>query len=155
MYIVGVLVTGSEAEIGAARVMAGLCDDPVIGKAINEMRWSVMQTHGVGASLLTSDRPVIMSNGLAYPGSFIILPIGPMSAFLAVRGEAEEAQFHEKPIAELVEVINHTVAWQAQDYVWGADDGQIGFVDERLGKGVPQFLGGGKPVYPKQRWDIE
>jgi len=114
-----------------------------------------MQTHSAATPLLSSDRPVIMSNGLVYRGSFIIVPIGPRFVFLAVKGEAEEAQFHELPAANLVEFINHTVCWQARDYVWGVDNGLMTFVDERLGKGVPQFLGGGKPVYPKQRWDIE
>jgi hypothetical protein len=44
---------------------ATIMDSPNVGVHLNQMRWSVRDITGAGLTLMTSDRPVLMTNGLA------------------------------------------------------------------------------------------
>jgi hypothetical protein len=54
---------------------------------INGMLWRLYQLENPRYPLLTSDRPVVMSNGFGYPESFILLPVTPLHVFLAANTE--------------------------------------------------------------------
>jgi len=109
-------------------------DSPTVGKFLNAMRWSIVTIRNPGHSLLTSDRPIYMTNGLDHPEAQIILPVGPAQLFIAVNTpEMEEALRTFDPHA-LLRQMNDKVAIQARRYVYDRDDRQLRFVANRLGR---------------------
>jgi hypothetical protein len=60
-----------------------IIDGPDLGNRINNMRWTVLKAQSPKFTLLTSDRPVLITNGLAYEHSQLILPISPFHVFFA------------------------------------------------------------------------
>jgi hypothetical protein len=84
--------------------------------------------------LLTSDRPIIMTNGLFMGDAHIVLPISPTHLFIAVR-RAETLEKFSSP-DELIRIANTKVAEQAIKFVYGIDDSRLYFVAGHLGKKV-------------------
>lgn len=100
------------------------------------MRWSTIEFNDTRHSLLTSDRPIIMTNGLVMQGAHIIIPISPTRIFFAVRQEDEATYraIRAIPPNQMIESVNEKMAGQARKYVYGRDDTQLRFVSKRLGK---------------------
>jgi hypothetical protein len=109
-------------------------DDQKIGTLLNGMKWRTLDVKAVGRPLFTSDRPVIMSNGVAHPGSHLLLPISPTRLFLATHHNADtERHFAEViPRRELVKACNRHVIRRAQKYAWNVDDSELDFVRKHL-----------------------
>jgi hypothetical protein len=62
------------AQIGAANFLADVIDNAQVGKTVFEMKWSRVDLSKSNHDLLTSDRPIDMSLGLADPKAYISLP---------------------------------------------------------------------------------
>lgn len=120
---------------GGAVLLQQIIDNPTIGKHINNMRWIVLKAHRPKFTLLTSDRPVVMTNGLKYENSQIILPISPWHVFIATNTEKTE-RFIESVFArgQMIQQVNERVTLQARKYVYALSDAQLTFVSRRLGK---------------------
>jgi hypothetical protein len=108
-----------------------------VGAAVMGMEWAVVQMKRLRFPLLTSDRPVVMSNGLAKPESHIVMPLSPDHIFVA----SNSAQTTSKLRAmarngSLASTLNDRMARQARKYVYGSDDQQLGFVENRLGQRI-------------------
>jgi hypothetical protein len=101
------------------------------------MRWSVATFENLKFELLTSDRPLVMTNGLATPEGHLALPISPDKIFLACNSAEIEQSIRAMPINELTNVMNTRVVEQARKYVYGTDDAQLRFVRNRFGKQSP------------------
>ena len=116
-----------------AVLLQDVIDSPTVGKFLNAMRWSIVTIQNPVHTLLTSDRPIYMTNGLDHPEAQIILPVGPAELFVAVNtAEMEDALRRSDPRA-LMRQMNHKVTTQARRYVYDGDDRQLRFVDNRLG----------------------
>ena len=63
------------------QVFYSLVDHDSVGGKINEMDWRVLQSPPAAPAFLTSDRPIIRTNGLDQEGDHIALPIGPRLLF--------------------------------------------------------------------------
>jgi hypothetical protein len=124
-----------------ARQLRGMIDLKQTGLVINMMAWHTVTFAGLRHPLLTSDRPVIMTNGLGYDHSHIVLPISPTQMFVAVRSSNTEKEIKAIPPVELAFRANDRIASQAMRFVYGIDDMQLRFVENRLGHGEPQFVG--------------
>jgi hypothetical protein len=124
-----------------ARTLQRLIDLRRVGAFINQMRWQTVSFNGLDHSLLTSDRPVIMTNGLKYADSHIVMPMGPAHLFLAANNTETEHQLRKLGARELAQRANDRVARQAKKYVYGRDGRQLRFVENRLGHGDVQFIG--------------
>jgi hypothetical protein len=136
-------------EKSSAIFLQQIIDMPNAGAHINNMRWSILTIDKPGFTFLTSDRPVVMSNGIKYPDSYIILPIGPRRMFLSVNTPEAEQQFHELALHKLVRAVNDKVVLQAQKYVYDTNDRQLRFVENRPGRGTPQLIvSNPEPVLP-------
>jgi len=105
-------------------------------REIITFNWYTANLESSGKHFLTSDRPIIMSNGLSGPNAHIAIPISPTTIFFAVRRQKLFEEIKERG-AELVQITNHKVAEQAVKYVYGIDDSQLYFIAARLGKKVP------------------
>ena len=107
-------------------------DNKRIGILLNSMRWRTINVAAAGRPLFTSDRPVIMSNGLAYVESHLLLPVSPTCLFLATNNPATENQLKAIPKRELVKMCNRYVVRRAQKYAWNRDNSEIDFVRKHL-----------------------
>lgn len=68
--------------IGRASVIAiqKVIDSPLMGGRLNAMRWSIVTFKNERYPLLTSDRPILMTNGLMKPGDHLAIPDRPANA---------------------------------------------------------------------------
>jgi hypothetical protein len=129
--------TGHPAGRASAMAMQKLIDSRLMGEHLNRMRWSIVWFDRPRRTLLTSDRPIIMTNGLVAPEDHLALPIGPRAVFVAATTERTERMLRSWDPRKLMEHVNDRVASQAVKYVWGVDDSQLRFVENRLGRMIP------------------
>jgi hypothetical protein len=87
-------------------------------------------------TMLTSDRPVIMTNGLAKPDDHLAIPLSPTILFVATWNRQTFGKIDTMGDDLTVKAVNSKVAEQAHDYVYGVDDRQLRFVMNRLGRRV-------------------
>lgn len=117
------------------RVVQTLADNRELGARINSMRWMVLSADRPKFELLTSDRPMLVTNGIGSPNGQIVMPISPTHVFVATNNielENEIRRVWKK--SDTIRRINDRVARQSRKYVWGKDDSQFSFVARRLGK---------------------
>jgi len=128
-------------EILKAELLQTIVDLPTVGAAINKMLWGVATLNDLRPRFLTSDRPVVLTNGIGFEMSHIIMPISPRALFVAVNTLLKLTQL-QQALREgtLLDHVNHTVAAQAQKFVYFHDDSQLGFIQDRLGKYPVQFI---------------
>jgi hypothetical protein len=116
------------------RVIQSLADNEELGRRINSMRWSVLSDTNPTFELLTSDRPMLATNGIGPPNGHLIMPISPFHVFVATNNV--ETENHIRTVwktGDAIAQINDRVASQARKYVYGTDDTQLSFVSKRLG----------------------
>jgi hypothetical protein len=128
-------------EILKAVFLRDIADLPNVGRRINGMLWSVVTLSELRPSFLTSDRPVVMTNGLAFEMAHIIIPISPRALFLAANNPRKLNQLQNALMdGALTDHVNHTVAAQAQKFVYFVDGSLLSFVEDRLGRYPAQFI---------------
>jgi hypothetical protein len=119
------------------RLLQHLIDNPVVGAGLNNMVWGMVQFHRACFPLLTSDRPVIMTNGIGYPQSHIVLPISPNKVFIAATTTQQMMELDKTlKLPSAPQRLNDLVARQSRRYVYAADDRQLRFVNNRLGQAL-------------------
>jgi hypothetical protein len=87
--------------------------------------------------LLTSDRPIMMTNGLQDPDAHLTLPIGPRKLFIASNRQNIVDEVANRKPDDLAAFVNDRVAKQARRFVIGLDDRQLRFVENRFGARLP------------------
>jgi uncharacterized protein DUF4238 len=116
------------------RVIQTLADNAELGRRINSMRWMVLSDTQPKFELLTSDRPMLITNGIGPPKGHLVMPISPFRVFVATNNV--ETENHIRTVwnnGDAIEQINNRVACQSRKYVYGSDDRQLAFVSKRLG----------------------
>lgn len=103
---------------------------------ITKMAWHVADFSGSNVRLLTSDRPLVMTNGLIHDNSHLALPISPTRIFLAVQRQTTFESLKALD-NQLLTISNTRVCEQAIKYVYGTDASQLYFIAGHLGKKVP------------------
>jgi hypothetical protein len=117
-----------------AILLQTVIDSPMIGNWINQMRWMVLHDARPPFLLLTSDRPIVMTNGIVHPNSQIILPISPRHVFVATNNVKMENFIRDvMHRRQLIQQINERVTRQSRKFVYGYDDAQLAFLSKRLG----------------------
>lgn len=124
------------ANTSIKRFLHRLIDSKKVISTICNMRWYTVDFDRQPYSLLTSDRPVIMTNGLVKEDSHIVVPVSPCRLFVAVNSERMAEKIRAMKPKEMIQRANHRVSECSIRYVYGADDAQITFVSRRLGKAV-------------------
>lgn len=118
-----------------ASVFQNAMDSKEVGTLIGRMRWSVVTFNRPQHTLLTSDRPIIMTNGIRYSKSHIVIPISPDTLFIAANNDEMIQHIDaicKRPRSE--SLINDQMARQAYKYVYAQNDSQLRFVANRLGE---------------------
>jgi len=122
----------------AAILMEKVIDSPKIGQWINNMRWRVFVIPPTGFNFLTSDRPVIMTNGISHQDAQLILPISKKHLFVATNNVQTENQIMNlAKEGTLAQQVNDRIALQAKKLVFASDDTSLKFVARRLGRQLP------------------
>jgi uncharacterized protein DUF4238 len=125
-----------------AETLTTIIDSPVVGGAINQMVWGVATLLHFRPCFLTSDRPIVMTNGLGYPTAHIVLPISSRAIFIATNTSLNLE--HLKTAlsdGSLIDHVYHIVVAQAQKYVYFVDDSRLSYVEGQLGISRPSFIG--------------
>jgi len=122
--------------VPAPRVLLDILSSKRVAKALATMKWVTRRVENTRHTLLTSDRPVIMTNGIDRSDAHIVLPISPSRLFIAAKEEATLHKITTMGTEELATIANNKVAEQAYRYVYGVDDSQLRFVSNWLGKRV-------------------
>lgn len=118
-----------------ANHLLSVISSPKVGSVIMNMYWNVVKMVGLKHSLLTSDRPIVMTNGLGHKNSHLVLPISPDHIFVAAASEDEVNRLKIlSQGGEMARQLNDRVARQARKYVYGTRDSQTRFVENRLGE---------------------
>jgi hypothetical protein len=114
--------------------MQSVIDHEFSGTRLNGMRWTVLHDPSPKHLLLTSDRPVVMTNGLDKPDGQLIIPISPRHVFVATNNVKTEnyirGVWNDR---QAIPQINDRVARQSRKYVYGFSETQLSFVSSRLG----------------------
>lgn len=119
------------------KILLSLIDHANVGAEINNMHWRVLKTPQEAPTLLTSDRPVLRTNNIQGPQGHLALPIGPRLFFIASPDSDFLAQVLKADRVGLVKEVNRQVVEGAAKFVYGIDDKQLRFVQNRFGK-TPQ-----------------
>ena len=116
----------------AMSALVSIMDGGNVARFISEMLWHIIDTSEADFDLLTSDRPVIRSNGLKTEGGHLALPIGPRKLFVAARDEAALRAILNLSVRQLVRECNRQMCNYAVKYVYGVDDTQISFISKHF-----------------------
>jgi hypothetical protein len=103
-----------------------------IGLQLN-MRWSVRDITGCGLKLFTSDRPILMTNGLLGDNAHLVMPISPHKAFIACNTKKTEEYLFALSSMHFAKNSNRNVLRFAQKYAWNSDDQLLNRANEYLG----------------------
>jgi hypothetical protein len=118
---------------GQVRLIQAVMDLPKVGEKIVNMKWGVLTISDVIMfNFLTSDRPIIMTNGIGKDGGHIGLPIGPRKLFLAADKQETIDAILDQSLSDLIMATNTTVARHAEKFVYGESDMAINFVEKHL-----------------------
>jgi len=124
------------ASVGRGRVHAiqNTMDLPRVGTGILQMKWGKLTLNHSRHEFLTSDRPIIMTNGLARKEGHIALPLGPRLLFIAANERSTLETIAAMPADELALVCNDRVTKQVERIVIGRTDKPLRFVERNLRK---------------------
>ena len=116
-----------------ALLLPRIVDSQKVGNALTQMTWGVGVTQRTKFRFLTSDRPLMTSNGLGHRESFLVLPLSPQAYFIAARRRETIEAFRLSKPDDVITGVNHAVCLQAEEFVISQDESQTKFVDNRLG----------------------
>jgi hypothetical protein len=117
---------------GQVRLLQTVMDLPGVGTQIVRMHWGVFTIPDVPFNFLTSDRPIVMTNGIGKPEGHVVVPIGPRKLFLAANRKETFSQGVHLPPYDLIREVNAMVVEQAEKFVYGDSDFALNFVEKRL-----------------------
>jgi len=126
----------SPSYIDPVKVLPTLMRSKRVFRVVASFKWHTMTMNTLDHPLLTSDRPVIMTNGLMSDHAHLVVPIGPRRLFIATRTMETFGSFKQRHPKEFAKAINDRICLQARKFVYGSDKRQLRFVSNRLGKMV-------------------
>jgi hypothetical protein len=124
-------IPGHEEVLTMARMLPMAIDNEVPGQVIINMRWDVIDLHGAGVDLLTSDRPVTRFQGIASPDACIMIPLDPHRLFIASH---RDLGFRRHDVTKLAMAANESTMRAAKAHVYGTGPHHKQLVEEQLGK---------------------
>jgi hypothetical protein len=117
------------------QLLPGIITHQAIGNEIIRMHWGVLGFSGALPDLLTCDRPLHLSHGIADPQCLIALPLSPRAIFFASRSQERLDGIIRSDGEAVLRSINEVMVAQAERYVYGAHERHRDFVEQRLRSG--------------------
>jgi len=129
------------AEQTALKIATTLIEHERVRNFISTMNWAIVDVGMTGKSLMTSDRPVVMTNGFGQPDGHIVLPISPNRLLVAATIPNTIDWITGMSRAVLVREMNRKVVGQAVGEVFAVDPHQIDRVQKYMSKlDHPSFI---------------
>ena len=133
-HIASSVIRQPEIPFRPTEVFPSMLASKTVIKELLSMHWKTSRLDKAKHRLLTSDRPIIMTNGLDRHDAHIVLPISPHAFFLAYRSDDVFAQIARLSQHVLATALNDAVARQAIDFAYAYDDSQTRFIQNRFGE---------------------
>lgn len=111
-------------------------DGEIVGAHFNRLIWRVIDFKST-STLMTGDRPVIMTNGMIKPDSHLVIPIGPRKLFVAAPNLDLVNSLVGQNADEVVEFVNDRIVKQAHRFCISCEDAYLQFFDDRFGEMLP------------------
>jgi hypothetical protein len=86
-----------------------------------------------GFELMTSDRPLIVSDGLHHCEAFVAMPIGPAQMLFLAEQRSVARRFVSRTAKQLSRAVNDAIVRQAENLVISRSGRQARYVERRLG----------------------
>ncbi|UWU75922.1 DUF4238 domain-containing protein [Bradyrhizobium huanghuaihaiense] len=122
------------AEISKLEVMANVMQSELVGNRLLSMCWHLGRFENLKHTILTSDRPIIMTNGLKADDSHMVMALSPQHMLVIAATEKVAKEVTSMPSLEIVQTWNDRMARQARKYVYGTNNRHLRFVENRLGE---------------------
>jgi hypothetical protein len=122
----------SPPDLDPIKALPALMRSKRVFRVIASFKWHTMIMNTSKHPLLTSDRHVIMTNGLSRDDAHIVLPIGPRRLFIATKKMETFQSFLQRKPDEFAAAINGRVCLQARKFAFGFDKSQLRFISNRL-----------------------
>ena len=123
-------------NVSAARIIPQLADSNAIAQHICRMNWKIIEFHKSPHRLLTSDRPIIMTNGIGIRCAHVGIPISPTQLFIAFYDDEGYRKLKALSAKEIIRNANTKVVEQAISCVYGFSDADMSFVSRGFGKRI-------------------
>ncbi|MBY5810716.1 DUF4238 domain-containing protein [Rhizobium leguminosarum] len=127
-------------ERQAIVTLTKLIENHSVLRLLRTMHWRIIDTSRASRRLLTSDRPVVMTNGMVHYHGHYALPISPTRLFLATTAIQFADEFCALPASKIAREVNRLVIGQARRFVYSLDDGNLAEVRRGFGKLEPPSL---------------
>ncbi|MBY3536005.1 DUF4238 domain-containing protein [Rhizobium laguerreae] len=132
----------THVERSAMFAITTFIEHPRVLHMFQNMHWMVIDTSSVKRRLMTSDRPVMLTQGMLQYAGHYALPISPTRLFLAATTVHFAQRFSRLPPGKIVREINKMVIGQARKYVYAVDGTRLADVRREMGKlPAPTILG--------------
>ena len=134
------------AERQAVVTLTHLIENRNVLRLLRTMNWRIIDTSSVSRRLMTSDRPVIMTNGMVHYSGHYALPISPDRLFLATTTVQFADEFCAMPAGKIVREVNRMIIGQGRKFIYALDDGNLAEVRRGFSKlEAPSLLPTMKP----------
>jgi hypothetical protein len=105
-----------------------------IGQLILNMVSGTMDLSKTPYRLVTSDRPIVMTNGLGYADSHLAMPLSPTMLFVAANTQQTMDSLRSMNPHDIVYVCNKTTVRRAVKYVWAQDQTHDALITSEMSK---------------------
>ena len=138
----------------ALKVFVELIQSEPMKNVMMQMSTFVIRLSDDAHDLLTSDSPLMMSNGMAHKDAFVLLPTGPRMLIMLAKERAlpEHVANHRGKVVS--KAMNDAVVVQAKRLVFGANNKQKRFIDNRLNRPELQSAKAIDPITGIVSWKI-
>lgn len=130
----------TNVERSAMFAITTFIEHPRVLDLLRRMHWMIIDTSSVKRRLMTSDRPVMLTQGMLQYAGHYALPISPTRLFLAATNIDFARQFASLPRSRVVREINKLVVGQARKYVYALDGNHLSEVRREMGKQPPPTI---------------
>ena len=114
------------------RLLAMLVESSDATSMIAKFKIFNIDVSGSSKTLLTSDRPIMVSAQLIAHDAFMMLPFGPFRLVLLTHKEAIARSFSSQNPDVLVAAVNQAVVEQSEDIVIAADTGATRMIERKF-----------------------
>jgi uncharacterized protein DUF4238 len=111
-------------------------DSRLVGAHFNSLVWRVTDLKSTH-TLLTGDRPIIMTNGMSMPNSHLAIPIGPRRLFTASPTSEIADNLRCQKGDEVARLVNERIIRQARRFCIGANEAHRPLFTKYFGEGLP------------------
>lgn len=126
-------IPDTTSELRMFRGFIELISNKNVNAFIKKMRWATIDTSRATQRLLTSDRPVLRTNGLNKRNGHVVLAIGPTRLFVAAFDGPSMSLIKQVAVSDLVRRYNKQIVQGAARYVYADDRSQARFVMKHIG----------------------